>query len=594
MQRLSVLLMAMGAATLGFYYFSVRLGTPLDVYILFFGVLLQSTASVLALLPFMIHLGNKPSTCLFILSVVILSSSVAFSRTIRYTVPLQADNFHEYQAAVVQSQRWDPSRVGQMRVHPESGITAPISEYYLAGCLSVSILPNIIHSLMGLSILEVFEYVMPLLVAALPLIAYVLIRRYLGNGVLTHVAVMLIPQYLFFSQHLGAFRSTVALHCLFLLLFSLSLKNRTRSVLLACFAFGIVSSHYSVAYYGGITLALLLLARFVLSKLDVSSESIVGLGDLSTYVIIVGIWMTFIEFCLMYGHLLRGWDMLSLIFHPEQSLSPEMGWITSSPRSIVTTVWFDLQFALIGLAGLYYIYRLFRRKMQERLATWTILGSIAITWILQSLFVPGTSYTLIEPSRAATYAAPFLMVCLGASLLAIKGRIQLITVIYLLLMLPMTMMLDTHQMDVKYHPDSAIPPERLLLWYHGRGRGTFDFIGARYISHQVPTGKILQVDSLTFTAMIMGGRPRADLLLYKPKGEGRPPELISMEEAKNKGVTPVEYIVVHNLFLESGLWGLIVVTREWYVHESGPNALLREGNMVYHNGYLSLICEPSA
>lgn len=144
---------------------------------------------------------------------------------------------------------------------------SPGSEYN--ACLSITILPTILHSLVGGDSEYLFKFFIQVAFAAVPVAVYLLCRKYVGPTAAFFGAIIYAGQAWFIEQMPALIRQEVAfvfLATALLTLFDESLPPKIRKILFAIFSFGIVLSHYSTTY---VWLAMLLICLTTLVILKI-------------------------------------------------------------------------------------------------------------------------------------------------------------------------------------------------------------------------------------------------------------------------------------------------------------------------------------
>lgn len=134
-------------------------------------------------------------------------------------------------------------------------------------CLSITILPVIYKVLTGLSDQYVFKLIFGITGAFIPLVIYVVARKYIGSFYAFFATLLFVFQ-LFFMNLLGAVRQEIAVLFFFLALmviFSLDITKISRKILFLIFFFSLLVSHYSTAYVAYILLIPMLLVPFLVN-----------------------------------------------------------------------------------------------------------------------------------------------------------------------------------------------------------------------------------------------------------------------------------------------------------------------------------------
>ncbi|MCE7699530.1 MAG: hypothetical protein K8E24_012235, partial [Methanobacterium paludis] len=139
-----------------------------------------------------------------------------------------------------------------------------IYDYYnpYNACLSVNILPVIYHVLSNMSGEYIFKLFSGIIGSIIPLIVYIVSKKYIGKKYAFFAALLFVFQ-LFFVYMLGAVRQEIAMLFFFLavmVIFDSELdKKLPKKVLFLIFTFSLVVSHYTTAYVAFILMAAVLL-----------------------------------------------------------------------------------------------------------------------------------------------------------------------------------------------------------------------------------------------------------------------------------------------------------------------------------------------
>jgi uncharacterized membrane protein len=183
-------------------------------------------------------------------------TSIAFALTLSVSLRsnhlLGFDINQEYQVfnAVLQHGIWQP--------------------HYLDGaynaCLSITILPAVLNTLIPIPSEYLFKVIMQLCMAIIPLIAFVIAARRFGNK--RHyayiTALFFIAQTQFIFQFPGLLRQQVALLFFGLIFMAITARhysNRQKNALALVFGLAMVLAHYSTTYIGIVLLGLLVCFR---------------------------------------------------------------------------------------------------------------------------------------------------------------------------------------------------------------------------------------------------------------------------------------------------------------------------------------------
>ncbi len=132
-------------------------------------------------------------------------------------------------------------------------------------CLSVTVLPTIYKVLTSLSAEYVFKLVFALIGSIIPLVVYVISRKYIENKYALLAAFLFISQ-MFFMEILGVSKQVFAFLFFFLavfVLFELDIGKSTKKILFIILMLSIVLSHYTTAFVGYLIVVPILLVPFL-------------------------------------------------------------------------------------------------------------------------------------------------------------------------------------------------------------------------------------------------------------------------------------------------------------------------------------------
>ncbi len=132
----------------------------------------------------------------------------------------------------------------------------------LNSCLSITILPTIYSVLTSLSGLSVFKIVFGFIGSIIPLIIYIISKKYVGDKYAIFAALLVMFQ-MNFIELLGIVRQEFAFLFFFLavmVLFDSKLGDRNKKILFIVFMISVVLSHYTSAFIGlALTVPILLI-----------------------------------------------------------------------------------------------------------------------------------------------------------------------------------------------------------------------------------------------------------------------------------------------------------------------------------------------
>lgn len=587
MRVLPLLFIVVGAIVMHLYLYYVRLKESVDVSILFGGVFLQSIGFLLLIFPLLFYPKKAVNKEFFMMCVLALSFSITLIDLTRFPIPFHTDAKSEYLAASVTKDLWNPGLASQLI--PSGGpyaIKGTLGLYDFIGCLSVTIFPAIVSNVIGMDVTNLFTFFYPVIVALMPLSFFIVIRRFLGDSVITYLSAALIPPYLAFSEgYIQAYRSAVAVFMLYVLVYCMTMKNRKSGLLAGLLGFGVVTAHLTVGYFGVMLFAFFLLSgipRRLLERLKLQwrSERVVNPFFFAGFVMMVLAWAWYANVFIFTEHVHR------ILFYlteglREMSSTPEAGYIAGIGGEPILTAWFDLEFLLIGVGALIGLYMVLKGRLSKAESTWIICGCGGIGYILATAFLNTRSNfgPFVEPPRAIIYLLPFAASFLALSLLKMRRRyLKFLVILFIALMLPMNMMLPSHEKSLIFHASSALTPERLAIYGTSFALEEAYVTGANWIRQQIGTDEFIRVDSVGYAQMIYG--------LYPP---GRM-DISSIVELIPG--TAIRYLVAHDIYLKYGVWYLISGNRTMASMIYDPNSLLQNTviDFVYNNNAMSLFC----
>lgn len=159
-------------------------------------------------------------------------------------------------------------------------------------CMSITILPMVYHVLSGLGGEYVFKLFMAFIGSSLPLLVYLVAKKYLSSKYAFLAALLFIFQ-LFFINILGAVRQEIAVMFFFLTvmaIFDLDLDERFRKFLIVLFIFATLISHYSTAYVAFVLIMPLLLYPFFRSLIVERKLNLTNFDIIIISLILIAIW----------------------------------------------------------------------------------------------------------------------------------------------------------------------------------------------------------------------------------------------------------------------------------------------------------------
>ncbi len=275
-----------------------------------------------------------------------------------------------------------------------------LNAYYNSynACISINILPLIYHVLSGVKGEYVFKVFMALIGSLIPLIVYLVAKKYLPRRYAFFAGILFTFQ-LFFISLLGAVRQEIAILFFFLtimVVFDFQINKSAKKVLTVIFIVSTLISHYSTAYVAFVLILPILLLPFfkglikdrklVFTNMDIIFISLAFI--LVWYLLVAKV--QFASGAQVIGRTVAasaaggGGTTSALIATRGAYVLGVLGVVLKSLPNTISVLVHDVMFATI-LVGLYTILRRYR-DYKEKFGTQFLLG-IVISMSLLVLFV---------------------------------------------------------------------------------------------------------------------------------------------------------------------------------------------------------------
>ncbi len=173
-----------------------------------------------------------------------------------------------------------------------------LNTYYNAynACMSITILPLIYHVLSGMGGEYIFKLFMGIIGSILPLIVYLVAKKYIA-GKYAFLAALLFIFQLFFMNLLGAVRQEIAIIFFFLtimVVFDSKLDKWFRKFLIILFIFATLISHYSTAYVAFVLILPILLYPIFRSLMKERKLVFTNFDVIIISLVLIAIWYLFV------------------------------------------------------------------------------------------------------------------------------------------------------------------------------------------------------------------------------------------------------------------------------------------------------------
>jgi len=451
----SIVFAVLGIILLMFFLRNVETGV--SAVLLFLGAVLLSLGNVLAFLT----VDDYKVHFFFVLYVTTFFLLVMYD--IRFGIMQGSDITAEYTSAkiTVTNGNWLLSRADQ-------------GERYFSS-VSVSLVPAVISRVTGLDLMPIFQWIMRLLIAILPIVVFLTVKEIFRNVKLAALSALIFSQ-LYFNFNLLTFliRQGVAEIFLILTIFLLVRLHKTKSnglayaILLTFSMFGIVTSHYTLNYwsiimiFGIFTLCflvgvlpkkLLLWIKVINLKME---KPIINAVFLTFFIVTTGFWIYFTN---LTSFLIDIHDELYLL-SPTAAVTlgssvSQSSWILNNPAGPIVGFWFDATALMIPVGFLYMLFKMPKRSrhmpwlgggmvMLTAMAFWVVAGSRALGLYLDRIYVMG---------------APFFVGFIAIPLMLMNRKLKILAILFLLFNLPLNMLLPAYQRYMLYRPEELIDPK---------------------------------------------------------------------------------------------------------------------------------------
>jgi len=549
MRKLPLPLLTVGTAFVHLYLYNVPSNSPLPLWLLFLGVSLQSLASLILALPLLTRSRQDLNRALFLVFILVLSFSICYMRATRFDFLMGCDILRETKSAkaVWFPKHWDPFLTSP-------GLVPPVHKYL--GALGATIFPSVLADVLGVDIELYYWLFTPAIAALVPLFVFLVTRSFFGNAAVTYLATLLFPQIFFFTTFLDLPRSVLGI--ILLLLMIHCLLKREHRLLAPIFGLGVVTAHYTCAYF-----AILILLSFLLISLF--AHRFVPCLDKGTgqrlsklfrdafllFAILMLSWSIYVNAPLFFHNIRQGRRLLEGLtsFYLEGRV--ETSYILSSPRGPLITAWFDLQFLMVGVGALLGLVDCIRGRIKSPVKAIYVLTGCSVVGLILFVDIAPIVSLYMTADRMINNFLFFLTSFMAMVLIKLrKPRFRVVFILFFLLVLPMNMLLPSHQNDLMYHPRNELAPDRLLDYYSAMiptraGKATAEWIDAflQWIDSAPYRHKEFVTVDLRGDAAMLLARASSQTFCKVPY----PRFYIA------PGM-PTHFLLLHDLYIKHGLW----------------------------------------
>jgi uncharacterized membrane protein len=440
-----------------------------------------------------------------------------------------------------------------------------------------------INEITGLNLILVFKFVLSAIISLTPILIYLVVEEIFKIEKLAILSSIIFSEFYFsfWSVSIQGARQAIAiLFILFTLyatakLLGTSRQSRTCFFLVPFFLFGIVFSHYTMAYTSIVLFFSFVIISFASSKSgSVRNILKVNLHEITSYR------LRTIQFVALFFILLMGWyftipssplpthlQSVLRLFQP-RSTSPFSFEQTKyvfggSPLGPWVDNWLRLSVILCGLGFLYILFK----KKDFKVTLFFIGGGVFLLFLLVSFSIPNL-WTLYGGFLRVYITGYFLFCTFEAiALLVIDKKLKgFLLPILLMLSLPMGLLLPANGRYVLYHPEATVSPTDAITQY---GFKESEFIASVWAGNYIPTGQDILTDNRGYVIMTFANHP---MVVPNPGG---------LASYYGSG-----YLFLHNFAINNGLWQTIENVTSIDVNSViyGNNVIYDDGNMLLTKG----------
>ncbi|ODS37368.1 hypothetical protein BEH94_07785 [Candidatus Altiarchaeales archaeon WOR_SM1_SCG] len=288
----------------------------------------------------------------------------------------------------------------------------------LIACLSVGILPPIYHSLSGISVNYVFKIFYPLIYSIVPLIVYLISKRYVGTFYAFLASFFYMSQMIFILQGLDPVRTGLAVFfvglCLFVF-FNENIPNTKKRIMFIIFLVSIVFSHYSTTYMFFIVLLISLITiLFIKGIKRFNLNTALTFTVILLFFTVIFFWygqLTEVPFTSGVGFVRNTIINLNNLFVEELRTEAQLDVVTGKHVSMavpykISYITHMITFFFVGIGTLAIVYSML--KGSKKFSTdYTIISLVMLIATFFTLMIPFYGY-----SNQRTYMVALLLLSL--------------------------------------------------------------------------------------------------------------------------------------------------------------------------------------
>jgi len=411
-----------------------------------FGTYLMNTRdnnSVLLFLYFLIpiyvalvaFLRDRVSNKVYVIAIIMIAVSLLLMQSLRSDYLLGTDIHEEHYISQTISSlmHWDM----------EYATTYYYSPVYNA-CLSVTILPAEYFSLANIDVYKIFKIFYPLIYAIVPLIVYLISKRYVGGFYAFLVSFFYMSQMYFILAGLYPIRTGLAVFFVGLAIFVFfneNIQNIKKKILFIIFLISVIFSHYSTSYTLFIVMFVSLIIVFLM-KIKFKQTTALTITVVILFFSVIFFWygqLTETPFTSGVDMVKNTLEKLNDFFVEESRNTVQLDVLTAKHLTMeapykISYIVHMLTFFLIGIGTIIVAYNLLKgdRKFP---ADYTILSFALLSVVFIVLIIPFGGYDYQRPYSVALLLLSPMFFIAGFELLKFLNKKISFCIIFSILIL---------------------------------------------------------------------------------------------------------------------------------------------------------------
>jgi len=482
-------------------------------------------------------------------------------------------------------------------------------EYRYYSCLSISVLPVMISGIMGIDLLSVFTYVLPVICSLVPIFIYILAYETFHKPEIAFLSAIIYAESYFTIPSFGREikRQPIAIIfmlCILIILSKIMMKqkedlkkNRTLEILLVIFTFGVVVSHYTISFFLLAILMFFCLIFAIFYMFKSFSSKRLKIEPLSIHQLRIGVlyFIFFTVLCVSWNiivsprYTMQYFDYISSIL---------TGTTKKSPIQLETNVVLDVlgpivTFWLLFVIGLGVIGFLLLTRTSKDIKKLILFISGGFILVLYPLWIirPYESSWYMSLTRFIGVSFIFLCVFAAYTLFKVNRRTRgVFTILFILLNLPINILLPVYHNYVLYSSEKSISPDiAIRQLYNDR----HDFAVALWVSNFIDPNEVISSDTHGAHTLFYADNIFAEVI-NASYANGRTGNIMCFRPFIYVSEDKLHEIRSNFLFLDRfatqyGIWYVAGPARDFRYSEVNMTELLSFSNKIYDDGICTLL-----